>query len=510
MNRLRPGRLVVALGTACLGWLLAACSSLDPYAGSPMSDHLQRGDEIGDCARLLREVDRRIDAAGARDAQAPRIIGFPYLRVDRVSARLVAEAAGSGQARATWEEGLRTLDREARRAEASNAALEGGPGAAARLERCAQLLARADTQADGLPERARVQDHYSTTQRALGLYPITRIPFAAGVRRWQEATLADHASALPWPASGHPVLRYAPSSMPAPEPATSAPDRFQRDPLGLPMIDGRALDRLLRHHAPIIDVETAADDDRIGRPAWPEGDRAPQVRIDEPVLYTRLTHARFDGRWLPQLVYTFWFPARPAEGSLDLLAGRLDGIVWRVTLDEDLQPLVYDTIHPCGCYHLHYPTSRLRDRAPALDADPLEEALFVPQRIERPRPGQRVLLRLAAGSHYLHRVQHVDGGQAQAARAYELLDEEALRRLPVAPKGPREPATRSLYGPDGLVPGTERLERWLFWPMGVRSAGQMRQWGHHATAFVGRRHFDDPDLLEHYFERVDETLADPR
>jgi hypothetical protein len=35
--------------------------------------------------------------------------------------------------------------------------------------------------------------------------------------------------------------------------------------------------------------------------------------------------------------------------------------------------------------------------------------------------------------------------------------------------------------------------------MGVESAGQMRQWGHHATAFVGRRHFDDPNLLASYF-----------
>jgi hypothetical protein len=28
----------------------------------------------------------------------------------------------------------------------------------------------------------------------------------------------------------------------------------------------------------------------------------------------------------------------------------------------------------------------------------------------------------------------------------------------------------------------------------------MRQWGRHATAFVGRRHFDDPRLVERYFE----------
>jgi hypothetical protein len=35
--------------------------------------------------------------------------------------------------------------------------------------------------------------------------------------------------------------------------------------------------------------------------------------------------------------------------------------------------------------------------------------------------------------------------------------------------------------------------------MGIASAGAMRQWGHHATAFVGRRHFDDADLLARRF-----------
>ena len=45
----------------------------------------------------------------------------------------------------------------------------------------------------------------------------------------------------------------------------------------------------------------------------------------------------------------------------------------------------------------------------------------------------------------------------------------------------------------------ERAEAWLFWPMGISEAGSMRQWGHHATAFVGRRHFDDADLLDRRF-----------
>jgi hypothetical protein len=59
--------------------------------------------------------------------------------------------------------------------------------------------------------------------------------------------------------------------------------------------------------------------------------------------------------------------------------------------------------------------------------------------------------------------------------------------------------TRSVFGVDGLMGGTERGERHLLWPSGVASPGQMRQWGHHATAFVGRRHFDDPRLLASYF-----------
>jgi hypothetical protein len=31
----------------------------------------------------------------------------------------------------------------------------------------------------------------------------------------------------------------------------------------------------------------------------------------------------------------------------------------------------------------------------------------------------------------------------------------------------------------------------------------MRQWGRHATAFLGRRHFNDPDLIEQRFSVVE-------
>jgi hypothetical protein len=38
--------------------------------------------------------------------------------------------------------------------------------------------------------------------------------------------------------------------------------------------------------------------------------------------------------------------------------------------------------------------------------------------------------------------------------------------------------------------------------MGISSPGSMRQSGRQPTAFIGRRHFDDADLLEKRFERV--------
>lgn len=59
---------------------------------------------------------------------------------------------------------------------------------------------------------------------------------------------------------------------------------------------------------------------------------------------------------------------------------------------------------------------------------------------------------------------------------------------------------RSFFANYAPLPGSQRPERFLLWPMGVRSAGAMRQWGHHPVAFLGRRRFDDARLIELLFE----------
>lgn len=56
-------------------------------------------------------------------------------------------------------------------------------------------------------------------------------------------------------------------------------------------------------------------------------------------------------------------PRASLLGSLDLLAGRFDGIQWRVTLDHYGRPLIYDSIHPCGCYHLFFAGDALQSKS---------------------------------------------------------------------------------------------------------------------------------------------------
>jgi hypothetical protein len=189
-----------------------------------------------------------------------------------------------------------------------------------------------------------------------------------------------------------------------------------------------------------------------------------------------------------QLVYTMWFPERPAQSPGDLLAGALDGVVFRVTLSPLGVPLVYDTIHPCGCYHMFFTTPR------AVPVPPPEgevEWAFVPQTLPGIGHDEKLVVRIASRTHYVERVYP---DRFDSVARYDLRRYDELRSLPLMPGG-----HRSIFGRDGIVPGTERGERFLFWPMGIANAGAMRQWGRQPTAFVGRRHFDDADLIEKRF-----------
>lgn len=485
---------------------LAGCASVAPDHGPEFEAHLASAAEpVRACAEWYRALDGEIDAAGVRDAQYTRVPGFPYLRVDRAHAALRDRALANEAAAQAFAERLLALDVDARRHELENLPRErvaALPGVAPDLPRnhamlrtraCGRLLRELDMAKPAararIVERAGVPDDYSTLQRALGLYPLLRIPFAAGVRRWEAETRAAFEGPKPQPAVGRLRFSPPPGSVLPRETVAGLLARAQYDPLGQLELAERELEALATTYAPDFEVAVSADYDRPGAVRWRRDAETPEVDAADPAVYVHAAFTRYGRHVLLQLVYTLWFSERPPQQAGDLLAGSLDGLVWRVTLAPDAEPVLYDSIHPCGCYHMFFPTPRATLR-PAPDR--LEEWAFVPATLPRVAEGERPLVSVASATHAVDGVSLVrgrDGLVRYSLRAYDEL------RSMMLPGGGR----RSAFGPDGLVPGTERAERFLFWPMGIASAGAMRQWGRQPTAFVGRRHFDDADLVARRF-----------
>ena len=489
------GSILANLGAMVLLLSLAGCASVgQPHRDSPGPASA----DVRDCAKLFGHYDAAVDEAGIRDAAAHRIAGFPYLRIDRFLASFRGEAGSDGKVFAAWLGQLQGLATQARRYELANLPASFGlkewgdeKTVASKLDLCADRLAAADiaspARRETLLAHAQVPDEYSDLARALGIYPVTRIPFYAGVSRWQRDTLEQFRQARP--ETDAETLRYVPAADTLDSSAIQALfTQSSRDALGIPQFGPAALASLFDAFAPVYEIETTGDFDRIGSLVW-QGGASPTVQASRPTVYRRLAFTRFHGQVLPQLVYTVWFPERPASGAFDLLSGRLDGLVFRVTLDGRGRPLVYDSIHPCGCYHLFFPTDRMR----ALPAPgKREEWAFIPKNAPELGDAQRLALRVASRTHYLVGLRPDSG---RGGVAYSFAWEDGLRSLPDV----QSDATRSAFGADGMVPGTGRAERFLFWPMGIANSGAMRQWGKHATAFVGRRHFDDADLIEKRF-----------
>jgi hypothetical protein len=498
----RPLRPIVAL--AALAALGGCATPVSPPSREVAPDSL-----VARCERLYTTLDAAVTHAGVEDGGAARIAGFPYARVDRFLASYRAAPLDEAAHRA-WVDSLVGLDRDARRAELDNLPLAARPAVTARLsddgwpgvapgvliEGCSRALRDHDlATASGrgrLREAARVPDDYDTWKRIVGFYALVSVPFAYGVSRYETGVQATFETPLErLPVRGT-LVRYAPR-----ESVTLAAAEVgailagaTTGPLGVPRPEGAQLERLTGAFAPVLEIDESDANDRLGFPT-PGAGGAPTVDVGRPIAFTRVAYARVGDRVLLQLVYSFWFPARPERSPLDLLAGRLDGLTWRVTLAPDGNPVLFDTMHNCGCYHLFFPTPRARLRGQPYT---IEETAFVPQQLPALAPGDRIVLRIASGTHYLERVTRFvpDGA---GTRGYGLTADDTLRSL----RGP-DGTHQSLFRADGVVPGTERGERWLFWPMGIRAPGAMRQWGRHATAFVGRRHFDDPGLLARYFE----------
>ena len=469
---------------------------------APQRDHLQADDtRLAECAEWFVALDSAVAQGGVADIAARRMAGFPYLRIDRFLAAMKPLATSDPRAWQAWVDELRTRDADGRRVEIANLPSAQITGLAAgdrealvrRTQACAEFLMTTDlsdaSAIAALEHQAYVADDYSSLKRALGLYEFTRLPFYSGVKGWQdgEVQTLDRARRGDQPAGQ--LQRYVPPDQPvySRREVREILTRAAEHPLGLAQLSAPERERLFATYAPVFAIETEGDFDRIGRLFWSSA-ASPQVDTSQPVVYRRLGYVRHASRTLLQLVYVAWFPERPRQGSFDLLGGHLDGVVWRVTLAPDGEPVLFDSIHPCGCYHMFFPTPRLEPIPPP---QPGIEWAFIPATLPVIAESERLIVEVQTGSHYL---RDVSTAKASTGTTYKFVDYHQLRSLPL-PQG----GSRSVFGPDGLIAGTERGERFLFWPMGIASPGAMRQAGTQATAFVGRRQFDEADIVEKRF-----------
>jgi hypothetical protein len=185
---LRHARLALVL-------VLAGCAGLaEPLRSNIAADNREQRE----CAAWFHDLDAAVAQAGVGDGGEARIPGFPYLRVDRLLASFRHDAGGDPEVFAEWARRLAQLDANARSAEIANLprfealslAAGGSAEVAERAQRCGNVLRHADLSDPArralLVERATVPDDYSTAQRIFGFYALTRIPFYAGVMRWQD------------------------------------------------------------------------------------------------------------------------------------------------------------------------------------------------------------------------------------------------------------------------------------------------------------------------------------
>lgn len=484
--------------------LLSACSLQAYRADHPELEDMQGDDQAQRCLSLYTDMDGYLYNHGNADVQDYRVPGYPFLRVNRFLSSFRDELANRQQA-VFWLQQLSQLDRESRSIEIKripamdikqiSQAANTREDLDAQVKKCSGLLtSRAGNDPDILADirsRAIVPDNYNTIMRVFGLYPLSSFFVMYGINHWHETTMASFAQAQHKDGNTANFLVYQPATgtvSATMDVAGAFKTARNKNPLAIPLFDENTMRALFERYAPAWEIETLQDADHFGVPAWTDGGDL-EIDTGRPVVFDYVSYTRIHKHVLLQLNYTIWFPSRPVTGWLDILGGKLDGITWRVTLDDNGMPVYYDAMHNCGCYHMVFPVSgyQLKDNRQVY-----EEPLLVPAVAPLLHAGEHMFVTVESGTHYILNIH--SGNPASPPLRYTFAGYNDLRKLPAGPGG-----YRSMFDARGLVAGTERKERWILWPMGIIEPGAMRQRGLHATAFVGKRHFDDPFLFQDHF-----------
>lgn len=499
MDRSRFSILQVVIVFCLLTFLFFGCAILPVPT---RSDRMGETGPLGGCADFFASLDKRAEEAAVLDPGAFRVKNYPYLRVNRFIASFREEVDDQLVFEA-WADRMQALDQDARKYEIANLpdssvamldSMNTRAGLYNKVATCGDLLKAADFKdiepQQELRNRVAAPDEYIALRRALGIYPVTSLFVSHGVSKWHRE--ARNSFSIEPPVNWR-TIRYVSDQKSDWKSVRQILASTKRDALGIPVYPREQRETLFRMYAPVWEIQTQDEDDHIGKPIW-TGKGVLDVDTHKPLTYTLLSFTRFGKKILAQLNYIIWFPARPKQGDWDLYGGLLDGLNYRVTLDSDGTPLLYETVHNCGCYYKAYPTKRLQVRA-KIDYAELPLVLSAP---DLDPSNHFVTVAMESGTHYVQHFYPISRELQPEAEAYSLTDYGQLRSIAYSSTD-----RKSMFDQYSLAPGSERLERFILWPTGVLSPGGMRQWGRHPVAFVGRRHFDDPFYMDRMFVETD-------
>ncbi len=416
--------------------------------------------QLKSCRESFAAIDARIDKAGVRDAGYHQVEGFPYLRSDRLMASFTKEISDP-DTYSIWILQLRDNESFSRDIELRNLGLpnQERAGLLSDLRLCSVWLSLNEL------------DDKATRERMIKAVPVPASPIVATPPNPQRNARikADFAKAQAQLSSPGPLTLWQARTPSADEEAPPTFDRLSHDELGRSGMTTLWWTSLAEAHAPRLLIETAGPQDRPGAPVWIETkDHGTQlgINLDQPTVYYQASYMRFGGRSLIQFVYFIFFPSSTPD------AAALDGMAWRVTLDPDGKPLVYDSVRMDGSDHLWFPAQALPTRALPQDQNALALAL-------QSAPSGPWAVRLQSADHLARRLVPVTANST--AKPYTLKPYEDLLTLDL-PKG----GTRSIYDPTGLLAG-------------ANTQNAPRQFGALPATSNGMRYFDDPYLIESVF-----------
>jgi hypothetical protein len=483
-----------------LATLFSGCTGLWP---KPAIDLSHRPEE---CSRFFQQIAETVNETQVPDAGSISIPNFPYLRTSRFLSALgktITDDEGftewlgllKQQAISGLEKEIRNLPKSAVEELASALAIPPDHGAfLQKIRVCASTLAAQDeTEPDfrnALLSAAHAPDEYSRTMRILGLYPLASLPVAyltqkarTKFRGWFETPMEN------LPVQGR-LIAFGP------EPTDmSAIENFRNlfatapvNALHMKVFDLDSVRKLAEALAPTIVQDVSGRFDVPGKVQWENG----RICIDtsRPALYYYLSYAIIKEQPIVQINYVAWFSGREGPLAPWIERGPLDGLTLRISLSADGDPFMLDIMNSCGCYHLFIPRKGavVEKKQPALAMD-----AFLPQWLPDDFPDFPLLIRTNSGWHQVQRAW-TSKEPPSSTSTYRLIPYDELETLPH-----QDGEHESAFNARGIMKGSDRIEPFLLFSMGVPSVGSMRQRGHHAISLVGWDHFDAPDLFEKNF-----------